>query len=113
LLPAAVLDRRDKGAFGLPIRQWFSGELAPLLKRIIFSPTALDRAIFDPVELRSGWHGTAALWSALSIELWFRIFMDRDLEWLDRIQTGRLERPPAPPGHRSHPPRPTTARPFS
>jgi asparagine synthase (glutamine-hydrolysing) len=85
LVPPEIVSRRDKGAFGVPVDRWLFHELAPRFDQIIFSPTALDRGIFDPVELRSGWHGTPGRWSAMSIELWFRLFIDRDRQWLGRI----------------------------
>ena len=85
LIPREVVARRDKGAFPVPIAQWFSRDLAPVLHQIIYSPRALERGIFDPVELRSGWHGAGGEWCALSLELWFRLFIDRDREWLDRV----------------------------
>lgn len=85
LVPEQILQRRDKGAFSVPTRQWFTGELAPMVREIILSPRALERGIFDPAELRSGWHGTTGAWAALSLELWFRIYVDRDRELLDRL----------------------------
>jgi asparagine synthase (glutamine-hydrolysing) len=89
LVPEQILQRRDKGAFAVPTRQWFAGELAPMVKQIVFSPRALERGIFDPAELRSGWHGPAGIWMALSLEMWFRIYIDRDRDILDRIVAAR------------------------
>lgn len=85
LLPEAIVQRRDKGAFGVPTERWFAGELKTLVESIVYSPTARARGIFDAVELRSGVHGATGLWSALSFELWHRIHIDQDREWLDRI----------------------------
>ncbi len=93
LLPREVVARRDKGAFRVPAGQWFAGRLGPVIERLVFSPAAADRGIFDPIELRSGWHGPAALWSALGIEIWFRIFIDRDPEWLAQIGPADSGRP--------------------
>ncbi len=85
-LPPAITARRDKGAFGVPLQQWFAGPLAPMVKELTQSRRAVDRGIFDPVELQSGWHGSAGLWTAMSVELWFRLFIDRDRDWLDRVE---------------------------
>lgn len=84
-LPEAIVQRRDKGAFGVPTERWFAGELKTLVESIVYSPSARARGVFDEVELRSGVHGATGLWSALSLELWHRIHIDQDREWLDRI----------------------------
>jgi len=97
LVPPEIVSRRDKGAFNVPVDRWLSRDLSPLIDGIVFSPTALNRGIFDPVELRSGWHGSPGLWSAVSIELWFRLFIDRDRELLDRIAAAQGDVGPTSP----------------
>lgn len=85
LLPAQVVGRRDKGAFGVPSGDWFRGPLREFLRSVILSPRATERGIFDPRELADPTVSKATLWSAMSLELWFRIYFDRDRELLDRI----------------------------
>jgi asparagine synthase (glutamine-hydrolysing) len=93
-LPPQVVNRHNKGSFTVPIESWFNGELAPLLERTVFSPAALRRGLFDQQELRSGWHGVNGYWSALSLEVWFRLFIDQDREWLDLVEASSSR--PAP-----------------
>lgn len=88
-LPLEVVNRNNKGSFTVPIEQWFSGPLAPMVDNMIASPTTRRRGLFDQAELHSGWHGVNARWSALTVELWFRLFIDRDQEWLDRVEETR------------------------
>lgn len=92
MLPDAIVQRRDKGAFGVPTDHWFAGELKALVESIVYSPLARERGIFDQVELKSGVHGTARLWCALSVELWHRIHIDQDREWLDRVAPAAAQR---------------------
>jgi asparagine synthase (glutamine-hydrolysing) len=85
MLPEQITARRDKGPFGVPIDQWLKGPLAPLVHELTQSRRAKEREIFDAAELRSGWHGPNGTWTAMSVELWFRIFIDRDRTLLDQI----------------------------
>lgn len=96
-LPLQVVDRQTKGAFSVPMEKWFKGDLTPLLERTVFSPTALRRGLIDPAELKSGWHGVSGTWSALSLEMWFRLYIDQDREWLDRVEGTSGRTAPAVP----------------
>jgi asparagine synthase (glutamine-hydrolysing) len=96
LLPPSIADQRDKGAFQVPTENWFTGALAPALRQIMQSPAAFERGIFDPIELRSGWLGVGGYWTAMSIELWFRIYIDQDKEWLDRVAGAQRGKPDGP-----------------
>jgi asparagine synthase (glutamine-hydrolysing) len=84
-VPPVVLDRRDKGPFAVPTNRWLTNELAPFVRGIVRSRTTRERGIFDPRAIRNGLVEQVSPWSAVNIELWFRIFFDRDQEWLDRI----------------------------
>jgi asparagine synthase (glutamine-hydrolysing) len=83
LLPAQNLDRRKMG-FGVPIGDWFRGELQPFLRETILSESALKRGLFKPeavkrlVELhtRSERDYSHQLWTLLMLELWFQRFID-------------------------------------
>ena len=79
-LPEAVLTRRDKAGFPMPVARWFAGELARDMRRVVGSQKSRARGVFDPRVLgdRNFWVTNG--WEALNIELWFRIFIDRDLD---------------------------------
>lgn len=99
-LPPAIVNRRDKAPFADPTNRWLSGELASFARDILRSRATLERGIFDPRVIRNGLLEGVSPWIALNIELWFRIFFDRDREWVDRIRTaqsrsGRNDHSPA------------------
>ncbi len=78
-LPASVIDRPKRG-FGVPLDDWFKGELQPMTRDVLLSPRARERELFRPAEVEhlisdhvSGRevHGHR-LWALLCLELWFR-----------------------------------------
>jgi asparagine synthase (glutamine-hydrolysing) len=84
-LPKEFLYRRKQG-FAVPIAHWFRGELGEILEPLLLSPTA-DRGYLRPngvrrliAEHRSGQadHGQR-LWMMVMLELWFRMFIDKEL----------------------------------
>jgi asparagine synthase (glutamine-hydrolysing) len=100
VVPETVRTRRDKSPFPVPLGPWFAGELAGMVRSILRSPQCLDRGIFNPDRLREDGLSPAIMWRVLNVELWFRIFIDRDRIWLERalaLQTGALSRRTARP----------------
>jgi len=79
-LPKAISERKDKAGFPLPVEQWFRNELAGPTARVFASPSSLAHRIFAVDELRSGGLARQRGWSALNLELWWRIFIDRSLD---------------------------------
>lgn len=83
LLPHHILHRRKMG-FGVPIKKWFRGELAPMLKETLLDPSALGRGYFErkPLEALIEEHVSGArdhayrLYTLLMLELWHREFVD-------------------------------------
>ncbi|MFH1352964.1 MAG: asparagine synthase C-terminal domain-containing protein, partial [bacterium] len=85
-LPPEILNRGKQG-FGIPLDEWFRGGLKDYLRDVVLSPAALKRGYFnsrnlrrfinDHVEGRAN-HGYR-LWALLMLELWHRIFIDRDI----------------------------------
>ncbi len=82
-LPRPVLARRKMG-FGMPVAEWFRGELGEMAADLLLSSRAVQRGYFrrDAVgrlltEHRrcSADHGSR-LWVLLFLELWFREFVD-------------------------------------
>ena len=82
-LPASVIDRPKMG-FGIPINDWFKGELRPMARETLLSQRACERGLFKPAEVErlltdhaSGreLHGYR-LWALLCLELWFREVVD-------------------------------------
>jgi asparagine synthase (glutamine-hydrolysing) len=83
LLPRSVLARTKRG-FGLPLRRWMKGPIAPLVRDALLDRTARERGLFRPREVerlvaRMGPDRSATdrVWTLLVLELWFREFIDR------------------------------------
>jgi asparagine synthase (glutamine-hydrolysing) len=82
LLPRQVL-RRGKMGFGVPIAEWFRGELSGYLREVLLDPASLGRGYFRPEAVRKmiedhterrADHGYK-LWALLMLELWHKKFM--------------------------------------
>lgn len=74
---------RPKMGFSIPLRQWFSGKLNEYAKSILLGRRAKKRGIFktDEVERMLHTHTKSQdfgprLWVLLTLELWFREFID-------------------------------------
>ncbi len=93
LLPASIRERRDKRPFPIPVGRWLAGELAGTVQDILRSPRCLDRGVFHPDRLREGVMSPDVVWPLINLELWFRIFVDREPYWVEQaaaLATSRL-----------------------
>jgi asparagine synthase (glutamine-hydrolysing) len=93
LLPESIRERRDKRPFPVPVGRWFTGELACTVQDILRSPQCLDRGIFHPDRLREEISSPAVVWPLINLELWFRIFIDRDPYWVEQAAALAPSRP--------------------
>ncbi len=82
MLPPEIL-RRPKMGFGVPISDWFRGELQGYLRETLLDPATLRRGYFAPEYVRQlvedhvaarADHGYR-LWALLMFELWHRRFL--------------------------------------
>lgn len=81
LLPKAVLERKDKMGFPVPLNEWMQGgPVRDFVADVLLSRASLDRGIFRPEVLQQliaeESVGARQLWGALSLELWHREFID-------------------------------------
>lgn len=88
-LPPAVRARKDKIPFPVPIEAWFTGNLAPFVRDITLAPACLERGFFNPDVLRGDELGPWELWSVIAIEMWSRVFLDRDPEVMAHVHAAR------------------------
>ena len=81
VLPAPLLERRDKMGFPVPLKEWFEGELRDMIIDVFRSTSARSRpyvngeavlANFDKVSRFS-----RKTWGLLSLEIWHQTFHDR------------------------------------
>jgi asparagine synthase (glutamine-hydrolysing) len=86
LLPPSVVERRDKVPFPSPERFWLRDGLLPMIDTVLTEPRTLDRGVFAPDELRRGTLSPQATFIAFNVELWFRLFVDRDPSWLGLVE---------------------------
>jgi asparagine synthase (glutamine-hydrolysing) len=87
ILPEQVL-RKKKVGFNPPAPQWINGELKPLIaqflapqvieRRGMFRPDAVSRLICEHAESRRD--NGLKIWALLMIELWQRLYFDREPE---------------------------------
>jgi asparagine synthase (glutamine-hydrolysing) len=82
LLPAAVVERKDKMGFPVPLHQWARGASRDFFGDVLLSRRAVERGLFDPAEVEKLMGQENAfgrrLWGLLNLELWYRTFIDAD-----------------------------------
>jgi asparagine synthase (glutamine-hydrolysing) len=91
LLPHSIIYRRKMG-FPTPWSGWLAGEQLQELENLLLEPRSMQRNLFQPDAIRRlfGEHRTRMrdnsnrIWRLLNLELWFRVFVDRDSSLLNR-----------------------------
>ncbi len=85
LLPPEIARRQDKIGFATPEKEWLSSPaIQKILRGHLLSPECRSRGIFNPVKLESAVTrpnklspmAARSLWRALSVEIWFKKFID-------------------------------------
>ncbi len=77
---------RKKQMFTVPIGEWLKERAHSLASNVLFDRRTIDRGLFDPTPVRQMLEAhrtgeanyTRELRAMLALELWFRIFIDRD-----------------------------------
>ncbi|NQU73226.1 MAG: asparagine synthase (glutamine-hydrolyzing) [Candidatus Omnitrophica bacterium] len=85
-LPASVLNREKMG-FGVPVGEWFRGELKSYAYEVLLDSKAIKRNYFKRESVKQlldehckgKVNNGAKIWSLLNLELWHRLFIDRDM----------------------------------
>lgn len=93
LLPRDII-YRPKSSFGAPIRSWISKDLVGLIDTVLSEQAILKRGVFNPSKVRQmieddrdGKSDFAyQIYQLLTIELWFRIFIDKEDEFISQIE---------------------------
>jgi len=78
-LPEHLVNRRKQG-FGIPVGEWFRGDLRPWIEGVLRDPATRSRGYFDGAEVdrlldehvESRADHTARLWNLAMLELWHR-----------------------------------------
>ncbi|MCL4378484.1 MAG: asparagine synthase (glutamine-hydrolyzing), partial [Actinobacteria bacterium] len=82
-LPEKILKRKKMG-FGIPLSEWFRGEMKEYMSKILLSERCLSRGYFIPDRIKqivtehiSGKaNHSGRLWLLLNLEIWHKIFID-------------------------------------
>src|SRR5690606_7251853 len=85
-LPDEVLNRRNKGAFPVPVAEWTAGPFAAFARSVLLSERTLDRGVYRPAWIRACVDSGRNVFGLLSFEIWCRLFLDRDRELLDDVR---------------------------
>jgi asparagine synthase (glutamine-hydrolysing) len=79
---------RSKAGFGAPIRAWLVGDLKPMIDEVLSPAAVRERGLLDADEVtrlvranHAGHEDNALrIWALLTLELWFRTFIDAGSE---------------------------------
>ena len=90
LLPDEILQSREKRGFPVPGSFWRAPRVDDTVRRILLSKESLGRGIFKEQALRDACESVTWYWPLLNVELWFKIFIDRDADWMEKARGGRV-----------------------
>ena len=91
LLPASILQRRQKIGFNSPMIEWFNGGFAPMIREILAHPLWRESGFWDTrsatatIESKTNSRGWTAddfalagkLWAPMNVVLWHMLFVER------------------------------------
>ena len=91
LVPDVIADRKDKMGFPVPLHEWFGGPARDFITDAFSSQAALEREHFDNRRVLAGLEKENRFgrqtWGLLSLELWQRLFHDREHEFKSLLTT--------------------------
>lgn len=80
ILPESILNRKDKMGFPVPLHIWAKNGASDFIRDILLSKKSKERGIFDHTKIEdlilSERSFGRSLWGLISLELWFRTFID-------------------------------------
>lgn len=99
-IPPAILERRDKMGFPVPLQEWFAGPLADFVGDMLTTMAGQNRPFIDGAavlkDIGAERRFSRRSWGLLSLELWYQQFHDRGAEWR-KLRTGDGGRPTSSP----------------
>jgi asparagine synthase (glutamine-hydrolysing) len=91
LVPDVIAGRKDKMGFPVPLHEWFAGPAREFITDAFSSRAALEREHFDNRRVLAGLEKENRFgrqtWGLLSLELWQRLFHDREHEFKTLLTT--------------------------
>lgn len=80
IVPAPIMNRKDKMGFPVPLDLWYKGDLKLFVRDILLGSRTKERGIFRINEIEKAIDHERSfgriIWGALCIEIWFRQFID-------------------------------------
>lgn len=90
-LPKALLERRDKMGFPVPVKEWFEGPLKGFVSDIFSEQRSKHRPYFNSDIVLSSFGQASRFsrktWGLLSLELWHQRFHDRGAEFRAMVKS--------------------------
>lgn len=81
ILPAQVVNRKDKMGFPTPLNEWIAGPLKEYALDILLSQKARNRGFSDPSKVENALHKNNKfnrdMWGLLNLEVWYNTFIDK------------------------------------
>jgi asparagine synthase (glutamine-hydrolysing) len=94
VLPASILDRKDKMGFPVPLQAWMRGPLREFVQDVFGSSAALDRELIDNQLVRESLDREPTfgrkIWGLLCLELWQQEFRDQDFRFKNLIEAEEM-----------------------
>jgi asparagine synthase (glutamine-hydrolysing) len=91
-LPPAVVQRRDKMGFPVPLKEWFARELRDYVGDAFVTQKTRHRPFFNTEAILAGFDQgerfSRKTWGLLNLELWHQIFHDRAQEYRGMLGSG-------------------------
>jgi asparagine synthase (glutamine-hydrolysing) len=78
-----------KRPFPVPAKFWSDKNVRNTIDEVLLSKESLDRGIILPEILKRACARddlSLPLWQLLNLELWFKLFVDRNPSWIDAAQ---------------------------
>jgi asparagine synthase (glutamine-hydrolysing) len=81
VIPAKILNRRDKMGFPVPLKEWMSNELKDFAQDIFHGMSQKNRPYINAGEVLKNFESAGRfsrkVWSLLSLEIWHQTFHDQ------------------------------------
>jgi asparagine synthase (glutamine-hydrolysing) len=96
-LPEAILNRRDKMGFPVPLKEWFAKELRDFVQDLFRSQAAQTREYFNSKAVLSNFDKAGRFsrktWGLVSLEIWHRLFHDQAarLRWDSSVMEHKVQ----------------------
>ena len=81
-LPDAILNRKNKMGFPVPLTEWLTGDLNGFVRDIFSSQKSKERELINNKVILEGMAKESKfsrkIWGLLCIELWYQEFVDKE-----------------------------------